>query len=334
MTDTLETLSQRALYSSRPWKALWEVTHRCNLHCSHCYITPRAEEAPRDDIARGLRRAGVLFVALSGGEPLCHPHFAELVEALRKERLAWRLLTNGTLIDRGNARFIKEHGASAVDVSILGTGSTHDRITGVEGSYEAALKGIRYLREEGVRVFIKHVSFAANRGQAQAVKALAGELGCGFILDTTLVKPAGGYTGDTRPLTLEETIELYRLIPPEKATSGNLCDEVMCSAGRSTLRVLPDGKVTPCVAFDVVVGNITDRSFPEDWKKHPFLVRLRRITPQELSACTGCEFRELCVRCAGIAYQATGVLTAPDEHACRKARALFSVLQEARQDQR
>ncbi|HHN45889.1 MAG TPA: hypothetical protein ENN09_00470, partial [Planctomycetes bacterium] len=54
----------------RPLKALYEITYRCNLRCRHCYIdrSSLADEAPFGEIVDALRRAGVLFVVVSGGE--------------------------------------------------------------------------------------------------------------------------------------------------------------------------------------------------------------------------------------------------------------------------
>jgi len=58
-----------------PLHAVYEVTHRCNLSCVHCYQARKApgEELLMDEfkaLVREMREGGTMFLAFSGGEPL------------------------------------------------------------------------------------------------------------------------------------------------------------------------------------------------------------------------------------------------------------------------
>lgn len=70
------------------------ITYRCNAACNLCnrYLDkapwPDSDLSP-EDIERGfevLKAAGITVnkVRLTGGEPLCHPHFVKCLEAVRR----------------------------------------------------------------------------------------------------------------------------------------------------------------------------------------------------------------------------------------------------------
>lgn len=68
---------------------------------------------------------------------------------------------NGWFLDRSAARKIKELEYKWVQVSIDGANSeTHDKIRGVKGSWERAVRALNYLTEEGVDA---HVAFVPSR---------------------------------------------------------------------------------------------------------------------------------------------------------------------------
>lgn len=62
-----------------------KITDFCDIGCAYCYqgSTPEGAHAKLDDIrtiARQLFKAGVLEVAIGGGEPTRHPEFPEILE--------------------------------------------------------------------------------------------------------------------------------------------------------------------------------------------------------------------------------------------------------------
>jgi MoaA/NifB/PqqE/SkfB family radical SAM enzyme len=97
----------------RPLVAVYHVTTRCNLNCAYCEDFGRRRNAtalpplPLDEGLRVLRtiRSGTDHLILTGGEPLLHPHIAELAARARRD-LRFRhltLLTNGLLLPQHEA---------------------------------------------------------------------------------------------------------------------------------------------------------------------------------------------------------------------------------------
>src|SRR5258708_29833351 len=90
MASHYDRLTRVASRAHIPLGVLFEVTHRCNLGCTHCYLTegpvgrpkPTREELTLDEIRSvldQLAEAGTLFLTLSGGEVFMRRDFLELL---------------------------------------------------------------------------------------------------------------------------------------------------------------------------------------------------------------------------------------------------------------
>jgi Fe-coproporphyrin III synthase len=92
-----------------------------------------------------IRRLGVRWVVLTGGEPLLNPELPALCSTLREEGIRLTLLTTGLLLQR----LAVEVAASfdEVIVSLDGPPKIHDTIRRVEGAFALIQSGILALRE-------------------------------------------------------------------------------------------------------------------------------------------------------------------------------------------
>lgn len=92
---------------------------RCNLSCGHCHVkaSPRRREQmtwKTMNLALGAaRRVRAAVVDLTGGEPLLHPRFIDLVEAIRAGGMQVIVRTNLVSLERkgqeATAEFLKKH---------------------------------------------------------------------------------------------------------------------------------------------------------------------------------------------------------------------------------
>jgi GTP 3',8-cyclase len=139
------------------------ITDRCNYKCIYCRTGELGAQYPELGIDEYLRLIG-LFVGLgitkvriTGGEPLLRHGVVELVRKLAGLRTLWdepldlALTTNGHLLD-SMARPLKAAGLNRVTVSMDAVDApTFERITRIEGSFQAVLSGIRAARDAGLQ---------------------------------------------------------------------------------------------------------------------------------------------------------------------------------------
>lgn len=146
---------------------VWNVTHKCNLRCLHCYAgsedrvsSDELNTAEAMDFIDQLAEFKVPVILFSGGEPLLRDDFFELASYAGKQGLRTTISTNGTLVTPDVAKQIKQLNIGYVGISIDGIGANNDAFRGRVGAFENALNGIRACRDAGVRVGLR---FTINR---------------------------------------------------------------------------------------------------------------------------------------------------------------------------
>lgn len=136
--------------------AVWEITLKCNLACSHC--GSRAGDARTDelsteealDLVRQMAEVGITEVTLIGGEAFLRRDWLDIARAVRDHGMQCSMTTGGFGISRRTAAKMSDAGISTVSVSVDGLEEVHDKLRGREGSFEFALRTMGYLVEAGI----------------------------------------------------------------------------------------------------------------------------------------------------------------------------------------
>lgn len=155
---------------------VWNITRTCNLRCIHCYSDSAAMQYPGEldweqmkAVVADLAAYKVPSVLLSGGEPMIHPRFNDLVELATRAGLKLTISTNGTLITRERAGFLKENKVAYVGISLDGIGAIHDQFRGKEGAFDAAVRGFRLCHEVGQKTGLR---LTLTRHNVQNIEAI------------------------------------------------------------------------------------------------------------------------------------------------------------------
>lgn len=117
-TSSIErALINRAKAKKAPINGSLELLPLCNMNCDMCYVRLSREEMEQKgrlrtadewlEVGRQMKDAGVLFLLLTGGEPLLFPDFKHLYLELRKMGFILTINTNGTLINEDWADFLE-----------------------------------------------------------------------------------------------------------------------------------------------------------------------------------------------------------------------------------
>ncbi len=184
--------------SSKPRLIFWEVTKGCNLRCIHCRASATELSSPTDlstdralDIATQIAAYASPILVLSGGEPLYRRDIFQLARFATDKGLRVALATNGTMVTKQLARRIVDSGVRRVSISLDGADSlTHDTFRGIPGAFDAAVYGLRNLKELGMSVQINMTIARHNARQLPEVLELARGLGAD-ALHTFLLVPVG-----------------------------------------------------------------------------------------------------------------------------------------------
>lgn len=184
--------------TSKPRLIFWELTKGCNLRCIHCRATATELSSPLDlptakakDIIEQIAAYASPILVLSGGEPLYRRDVFDLARFASDRGIRVALATNGTLVTKDVAKRIFDTGVKRVSISLDGADAeTHDTFRGIPGAFEAAVYGLRNLKQLGMQVQINMTIARHNASQLPAVLELARGLGAD-ALHTFLLVPVG-----------------------------------------------------------------------------------------------------------------------------------------------
>jgi radical SAM protein with 4Fe4S-binding SPASM domain len=306
----------------------WNLTRKCNLKCSHCYINAsptelkdelNTEESKQliDQIAQVSRP----LLILSGGEPFLRNDVYELIRYGTQKGLRMGLGSNGGLIDAKVARDLKEAGVKTVSISLDSTvPAQHDAFRGVPGSWNKAVDAIKALRENDILVQVNTTLTQDNYNQIDDIMSLTEQIGVeNFHLFFLVPTGRGKKLADISPQMYEDMITntfaktaKHKLnVRPSCAPQFMRIAQGMgldmrqwirgCIAGMYYCRVYPNGDITPCPYLPVKLGNIRETSFKEIWFNSPIFKTLR--DPNSLKGkCGACNYKTLCGGCRARAY--------------------------------
>ncbi len=331
-------LRRRASDRAIPLYAQFEVTHRCNLRCRHCYLEGHHEPAGREltlaeveDVLDQLADLGTLFLTFTGGEFFVREDAFDLLAAARARGFACTVLTNGTLLDAEGVRRLAGLRPFQVHLTLLGTEAVHDRITGQPGSFVRTVSIMDGLRAAGVRVVAKLVITRLAVQEAEAMEAIATAHADSFVrsvelfptLDETpvpddLIVRCEDFCCLPRP-----NVDPARPLPPRWPA-----EESLCSAGRGLVAVSPYGEVFPCIAYRKPMGQVREDPLAAIWQGAGFEA-LRRLRRRELTACTECPDQPFCTFCPGRAWHECGDERQPAPSLCARARRVRTFLEQA-----
>lgn len=315
-----------------PLYVAWEITHRCNARCLHCYSDsgPHADCTSdlTTDEAMGvidqLADAGVVVLAFSGGEPMIRRDWQLLVRKAVSRGLSVNVGTNGSTVTERRADQLRDLGVHSVTVSLDShRPEVHDHFRQFHGLYQRTLTAIQRLVARDVRVVVGFTPTRLNWRDGPEVVELAARLGASAVNLSEYV-PAGrgplslALAPDELRQVLQDWIrmrEAYRgrleviwhdcrvgmLVPDDERRKY-----VGCGAGRLVARICPDGAVTPCVFLPTVIGGLRERPFREMWADSDLLARFRVRQGAISGNCGGCEFLATCGGCRAVAYAYSG----------------------------
>ena len=337
-------LFARTRHFNIPVSCTFELLPICNMQCRMCYIQKNREQMEREgkmlscdewlEIAEDLKESGILFLSLTGGEPLLFPEFERLYLSLAEMGFVLTMNTNGTLIDSHYADLFAAHPCRRINITVYGKDNeTYGELCGNPEGFDQVTAALDLLRERNVPVKINYTPSPWNFSQLHDIVSFANEKDIP-ISCTAYVFP--GNNPDAR-LTPEECAQCFIDVTHEKhptwpmevaakVTLDKLKEPIhnkakgyACAAGKNRFWVSWKGKLVCCGMMPHLPESLKGKKFMDVWN---------RVAPafRELPVCQECENcikRNVCPVCIASNYKETGSTSGRPQYICDVTNALI-----------
>ena len=339
-----EHLHHRRADERIPLQVSIEVTRRCPLECLHCYNNlPMADlEAKRRELSKEehcrildeLVEMGCFWLLYTGGEIFARKDFLEIYTEAKKKGFLVSLFTNGTILTEQIADYLTEWPPFAIEITLYGrTRETYEALTGVPGSYDRCLRGIRLLKERSLPLKLKTVATSINKHEVLAMRSFAEEeLGVEFKMDGQ-INPRIDCSQSPLAVRLspEELVALdlaapkglseYRRLakndlehPPNLSHSDSV---YFCGGGMNSFAINAYGEMGICVISQQETFSIREAGVRAVWENA--LLRLRTRKRTRLTKCLQCRIQSLCGMCPANGEMENGDGESPVAFLCHVA---------------
>lgn len=289
-------------------RASYELNLGCNYDCEHCYLGLKKFSGlawpDREKLLHIMRDAGVLWLQLTGGEPLIDKLFPQVYS------LAWDLgmmigiSSNGSRLNNPEIlELLTTRRPYRLTLSVYGaTEESYDGLTRRRGSFRKFERGLAAAVEAGLPIKLNIVVARHNEHEIAAMEAMAQQRGLPYHVFTNMSPTIYG-----GPESLPaQSVEHQRRRTPFQG----------CGAGVTFFHVDPHGVASICkVGRDPSVDLMT-----EGLEGLPRLTGIADGLHTRSGGCAGCALSDTCGTCRPLAklyQQAKAPLSAYCQHGGR-----------------
>lgn len=327
----------------------WHITEECDQRCKHCYIYALGSHAQfkmmdykdmvkvLDNIKLFCKKASrIPYLYITGGDPILHPQFWDLMKLLKEENITFAILGNPFHLTDDVCKVLYSCGCRKYQLSLDGLKEMHDHIR-KPGSYDDTMAKIPMLQKAGIQVAIMTTVSQWNYKEIPAlydevVKAKADifafarycpdykdrDVCCTpsqyhWLLDE-VYKKYQVYKDSNTYLSFKDhlwTLYLYErgeFHPEDYPDDGYVHGG--CNCGNCHFTILSDGACYACRRMESKVGNALEEDL-FDLFTGPKMDAYRVY--EKFEKCAKCPLLRFCRGCPAVAYgYSNGNMYAPD----------------------
>ena len=307
----------------------WNLTKRCNLRCTHCYLDASfltgdvVDELSYAECRKLIDQMAEVnphaCLILTGGEPLLREDIYGIASYANDKGFMVVMGTNGLLLNDTTVPKMLDAGIKGIGVSLDSIHpETHDRLRGLSGSWEKAISGIEAAKKYNLDFQIQTTVTKDNYDEIPKMIDFAHKLDAtGFYLFFLVCTGRGEKMTDITPKQYEEVLSYvykvhgnyngmmvrakcaphFKRIAYQMDKNSPLLKGYVggCRAGTNYCRITPGGDITPCPYMPNSVGNVKAKDFKEIWHDADLFKQFRY--PKYEGKCEYCEFKLLCGGC-------------------------------------
>ena len=297
----------------QPYVATFELLPNCNFECIHCYLGVHRQEKEMLSLKKvkhvldELQNAGVLQLALTGGECTLRKDFPEIYRYAKKLGFIVTVFTNASNITDDLMDAFCEFPPFSVEISLYGASrETYRRVT-KRDAFDEVMSNIEKLYRSGIHFSLKTPLIKQNADDEEALEKIAKhydlDLRIGFAMSPTIDKELypEEYAIDLERRFLHEINNAIGLDTGlteaeihnpwgEIYDRGEFVPQYICNPGVSDVFVDYKGYVCPCIAYRNKGISLFEKSFEEIWKSFRYF---KEIPVNPHSKCMRCQSRYL-----------------------------------------
>jgi len=269
------------------------LTNACPQRCAYCYNKGRAGAVMDTPTIRrviaDLKRLGVFWIGLTGGEPLLNRDIVRIVAGAAGD-CAVKLFTTGAALTPDLAAALRDAGLFSVSVSLdHWREAEHDRARGTPGAFRDALRAIEIFQAAGGL----HVGVSAVLTREMILRGEVEDL-LSFLTGLDIheawlseVKPSVRALWNKDLVITDEERRALAALQDRYNRDGRITVNYLghfegrehfgCNAGCKMVYVDAFGEVSPCVFVPMSFGNVREQPVGE------IIAGLRRRFPGEES---------------------------------------------------
>ena len=327
----------------------WHITDDCDQRCKHCYIFSENNckaldfmswEQIKDTFFNCLDFCKVYdrlpYFYITGGDPILHPNFWELLNLLKKHEIGFTILGNPFHLNDDVCRGLKALGCEKYQLSIDGMRETHDWFR-KPGSFDITLEKLDCIKSAGIRAVVMTTVSGTNIKEIpDIIDTVAGR--ADVFAFARYCPTSGEKDTNIDPLRYRGLLELCDKKFKEYEAQGcatyfNKKDHLWtlyeyetgafkipenadkdmiyggCNCGNCHLTILPNGDVYACRRVqNSRVGNVFEDRLADLWVCE--MEQYRDYSRFE--KCSKCELKAWCRGCPAVASGRSGDFYAAD----------------------
>lgn len=333
-TPKLRVETEDAFYNIEFGQVQIEITGKCNMNCDHCRASNQLkEDMPIEQIIKIIKFARQFSpnykeIILSGGEPLLHKNFFEVLKQVRQNGGEFiTLTTNGSLLTDKHLKLIQELNFKRVVLSISLDNlnpEKHNNFRKFPNAFdkaEKALEKISKINSPNIIPSMRSTIQASQIPEMEEMIKFAKHIGCKRI-SFSAIHPAGKaikrndlwMTKEEKKKFIQEIYRLKKIFPELNITTNDPLKCLIrgqndlgkegelvfdgCGAGVITFNVNSDGTMTPCALLDLPMMNIFPLTIQEMIEKYKNNDIVKNMLQMNLKGkCKNCSKKYQCGGC-------------------------------------
>ncbi len=301
-----------------------QITSVCTQGCPHCYASSvyRGEHMPFGDMCRifdDCAKAGVLQIALGGGDPLLHPNFVDAIRAVRERGMVPNVTTSGAYFTDENLQALRKY-CGAVALSLEGVGRRYSARRAL--GWKGFLAALSRLQENDIHTVLQVTVGSSNLETVpDIVKFALTQKLYGVIF--LAYKPVGRGESFDKPLSACEPNRVaeilagaFRELAVHTRVGYDCCSSAIvagmnesvfghnnselegCSALRGSVGISVQQKFLPCTFTEQLeCGDLKSHTLVELWHGQGAQAfrEKQEASVKANAVCSGCSYSQQCM---------------------------------------